>query len=308
MQWWYAQNGKQIGPVEEDALFALAREGKLEPADLVWNSGMGNEWKPASGVPGLFPEPAAAPAATPAAILAGMQAARNAAHAGETPNAQLMAEARQNLSGSWGLGVLLCVVFMLVVVAASMIPFGSVIVTGPMTVGLALCFLSLIRGQAPEFGSLFDGFRSFGPALAAYLLMTLFVFLWLLPCFAAMAGGAVLLYRKTAWSYPGSPGVALVGLGYAAAILGAIVLQLRYSMLFFVLADNPDIGPLDALRTSVGLMEGRKWKLFCLWWRFFGWVLLSVLSCGIGFLWLAPYMTASIARFYDDLLGAETAA
>ena len=39
----------------------------------------------------------------------------------------------------------------------------------------------------------------------------------------------------------------------------------------------------------------------CLWWRFFGWMLLCILTCGIGFLWLMPYMTTSYARFYDDV-------
>ena len=43
------------------------------------------------------------------------------------------------------------------------------------------------------------------------------------------------------------------------------------------------------------------WKLFCLHWRFFGWALLCVLTLGIGFLWLGPYIAMSTAKFYDDL-------
>jgi uncharacterized membrane protein len=48
-------------------------------------------------------------------------------------------------------------------------------------------------------------------------------------------------------------------------------------------------------------MKGNKWKYFCLQWRFFGWALLCVLTLGIGFLWLQPYMMTSSARFYEDL-------
>jgi hypothetical protein len=37
-----------------------------------------------------------------------------------------------------------------------------------------------------------------------------------------------------------------------------------------------------------------------------GWALLSVLSLGIGLLWLMPYMTVSFAKFYDDIKGQVT--
>ena len=46
---------------------------------------------------------------------------------------------------------------------------------------------------------------------------------------------------------------------------------------------------------------GCQWKYFCLQWRFFGWALLCLLTLGIGFLWLVPYIEMSNAKFYDDL-------
>lgn len=54
-------------------------------------------------------------------------------------------------------------------------------------------------------------------------------------------------------------------------------------------------------------MKGNRWKLFCLLWRFFGWFLLGILSFGIGFLWIMPYIQTTIARFYDDLKKEESA-
>jgi len=35
--------------------------------------------------------------------------------------------------------------------------------------------------------------------------------------------------------------------------------------------------------------------------RFFGWFLLCILTLGIGFLWLYPYMQVSFAKFYEDI-------
>jgi uncharacterized membrane protein len=52
-------------------------------------------------------------------------------------------------------------------------------------------------------------------------------------------------------------------------------------------------------------MQGNKWKFFCLGARFFGWILLCVLTMGIGFLWLLPYMSVAFAQFYDDLKPIE---
>jgi uncharacterized membrane protein len=35
--------------------------------------------------------------------------------------------------------------------------------------------------------------------------------------------------------------------------------------------------------------------------RFVGWFLLCILTFGIGFLWLSPYIQVSYAKFYEDL-------
>jgi len=59
--WYYGVGGTRNGPIPWEALVALAREGRIRGADLVWTAGMA-EWQPASTVPGLIPAPAVAPA------------------------------------------------------------------------------------------------------------------------------------------------------------------------------------------------------------------------------------------------------
>ena len=58
---------------------------------------------------------------------------------------------------------------------------------------------------------------------------------------------------------------------------------------------------MDALRKSKEMMDGYKWKYFCLGLRFIGWALLCVLTLGIGILWLSPYVQVSYAKFYEDV-------
>lgn len=60
-------------------------------------------------------------------------------------------------------------------------------------------------------------------------------------------------------------------------------------------------GIIAAYRYSMALMDGRKGDLFCLDLSFFGWALLTVLTAGIGALWLTPYMAVSRAAFYRSL-------
>lgn len=78
MEWFYAKNNQQFGPVTAGELVQLARRGELTPDDLVWRQGM-EHWSGAGRVKGLFegeplsptPEPTAAsnpPSATPKGI------------------------------------------------------------------------------------------------------------------------------------------------------------------------------------------------------------------------------------------------
>jgi hypothetical protein len=53
-EWFYTNDGQQMGPVSIAALRDLAAQGSLQPADLVWTEGM-STWVPANAARGLFP-------------------------------------------------------------------------------------------------------------------------------------------------------------------------------------------------------------------------------------------------------------
>jgi uncharacterized RDD family membrane protein YckC len=61
MAWYYADNGRQVGPVEESALDELVKAGVVRDDTLVWQEGMPN-WQPHSAVRGVRPPPAPMPA------------------------------------------------------------------------------------------------------------------------------------------------------------------------------------------------------------------------------------------------------
>ena len=61
IQWFYARDEQQHGPVNSAELKQLATAGQLAPEDYVWREGM-SQWAPAANVKGLFSEGLPAPA------------------------------------------------------------------------------------------------------------------------------------------------------------------------------------------------------------------------------------------------------
>lgn len=86
-----------------------------------------------------------------------------------------------------------------------------------------------------------------------------------------------------------------------------IIMAFAYAMTPYILVDNPEMKAIDAIRKSRSMMKGHKFDFFYLGLSFIGWILLSILTLGIGLLWLIPYMQTSMAAFYNDLkMEAET--
>jgi uncharacterized membrane protein len=88
-------------------------------------------------------------------------------------------------------------------------------------------------------------------------------------------------------------------------IIPGIITALNYSMTPFILAENPLISPTEAMRRSKEIMRGNRWRLVCLHFSFIGWTVLSILSFGIGFVFLNPYINAATADFYRDITGSR---
>jgi uncharacterized membrane protein len=84
-------------------------------------------------------------------------------------------------------------------------------------------------------------------------------------------------------------------------IIPGIVAGIRYSMSFYVLCDNPDLGALNALNKSKEIMRASKMQLFLLWLSFWGWAVCCIFTFGIGFLWLIPYVTLSVVNLYEEV-------
>ena len=54
-EWYYAQEGRQLGPMSLLQIQGLAAHQILRPTDLVWTAQFGNKWIEAATVPEIFP-------------------------------------------------------------------------------------------------------------------------------------------------------------------------------------------------------------------------------------------------------------
>lgn len=142
------------------------------------------------------------------------------------------------------------------------------IIGGVITLGYARFNLNLVDYTGAEFHDLFSEFERFGDGFCMQLLRAIYIFLWTL-----------------------------------LLIIPGIVATYSYAMTPYILLEHPELSANEAIKQSKQLMSGNKWRLFCLEFSFIGWYILSVLTLGIGFLWLNPYIEASKAAFYRDLVG-----
>ena len=135
-----------------------------------------------------------------------------------------------------------------------------------VAVGYAKYNLDLMDGEEGKAGTLFDYFPQWKTMVKAGLLQAVFVFLWML-----------------------------------LFIIPGIIAALRYSMTNYILAENPEMGAMEAIDHSKELMDGNKWRFFCLGFSFIGWHILAGCVPVIGGLVLLPYTSAANAAFYRDI-------
>ncbi|MBE6903277.1 MAG: DUF975 family protein [Ruminococcaceae bacterium] len=82
-------------------------------------------------------------------------------------------------------------------------------------------------------------------------------------------------------------------------IIPGIVKGYAYSMVPYILADNPQIGAKRAIELSQQMTKGEKGEIFILDLSFIGWYLLgTIVCCGLGTVFVVPYAMSTKAYLY----------
>ncbi len=186
---------------------------------------------------------------------------------------EIRAKAREQLgnnifSNKWLYALVVCLITSAILGLISATGIGALILTGPLTFGLAKVFLNLTRSDEPvKIEDAFSGFTSdIGGNIILGLLIAVFTFLW------------SLLF-----------------------IIPGIVKAYSYSMAFYIKHDNPSYTWQQCIDESRRMMSGNKMRLFLLDLSFIGWIIVGALCFGIGTLWVTPYIEAAHTNFYEDI-------
>ena len=87
-------------------------------------------------------------------------------------------------------------------------------------------------------------------------------------------------------------------------IIPGIVKAYSYRLVPYILSDNPDMQPTEAITKSREMMNGNKWNTFVLDLSFLGWAILGIITLGIVYvLYTQPYICATDAEIYNKLKG-----
>lgn len=90
-------------------------------------------------------------------------------------------------------------------------------------------------------------------------------------------------------------------------IVPGILKSLSYAMTVYVQVEHPDWTANQCIDESCRLMEGNRWRLFCLGVSFIGWYLLLIVASLVPIAgnfaqyFLMPYTLAAISRFYFEI-------
>ena len=93
----------------------------------------------------------------------------------------------------------------------------------------------------------------------------------------------------------------VIFLGFILLIIPGIILSLMYSQVFYILADDPDIGAIEAFNKSEKMMRGHKWQLFMLNLEAALYIFAGIFTLFIWWAWLIPRYSVAIAGFYEEL-------
>ena len=174
----------------------------------------------------------------------------------------------------------------------------TIVIGGAGKLGYAIFNLKLVENKEAEFKDLFSQFHRLGDGFCMNFLVGLYTVLW------------TLLF-----------------------VIPGIIKTYSYAMTPYILAENPGMTATEAITESRRIMDGNKWRLFCLSFSFIGWALLCAtpllialgilvgiavrtmslvtilwiiplsIPLSIGSLFLTPYQEATYAAFYRDISG-----
>lgn len=219
---------------------------------------------------------------------------------------------KSQLKGNWKTPVLVMLVYTIVTMALSFMSefsssMGIYLISTIFLIGLAIWFsvgfanfflrFSETDGKA-KFDDLLVSKKSILKSLGLFALMFVIGIILgfiLVFCMTFIASDAIAAQNISSGMILGIIALAII------VSIPVVILELALAMTPYIFVDKEELGLIDSIKLSIKMMKGNKWNLFVINLSFIGWALLCILTLGIGYLWLGPYIQLTITNFYIDL-------
>lgn len=197
---------------------------------------------------------------------------------------------------AYSMGIALVTIFVFVAIAAAVF---SIFIGMPLHVGKNRAFLENRVGVPGFSGLLFPFKNNYLRIVGGMFTTRLFTVLpFLIAYFVFFVGVAIGASSYTIDIEPLF--IVLVMIMIVAGII-SLVLEYRWRLVPWLLAENPSLTGTEARRISAAVTRGEKWNIFVLDLSFLGWAILALIPLGWGFLLLNPYIEATNAELYTAL-------
>ena len=137
--------------------------------------------------------------------------------------------------------------------------------TMPLSFGYTVYILKFIRKESLDSNEIFKYYSQFIPIVLLNLLTGLFT-----------------------------------TLGLIIFIIPGIIISLMCQQAQYIMIDD-NLEPMDCIKKSKEMMLGYKTDYFLFMLSFTGWILFSILTLGIGLIYVIPYITVCQALYYEEL-------
>lgn len=238
------------------------------------------------------------------------------------PASEIRKEAREALAGKWGKAVCIILVYLAFSFAIGLIEgfagegtalytiidLAYLVISIPLSFGLLISFMKLIRGEEVSNLDFFkEGFSRFGKAWGIYFHTFLRLLLPIICLVLIIILMAVLISFNIVNGNAGlSVGLTLLTVVlYIATLIYVVARAFLYILAYNIGYDNPELSSKACVLKSEALMKGNRGNYFLLELSFIGWALLACLTLGVGYLWLMPYVQVAAICFYERVAKPE---
>lgn len=140
------------------------------------------------------------------------------------------------------------------------------------SLGISQMYLNVTYGDDPKIEDVFSGFKRILPATLLGFLLRLFIALWTL-----------------------------------LLVVPGIIMAISYSMSWYIMCENPDMSVMECIEESKSIMKGHKMEYFVMILSFIGWFMLCIVTLGIGYIYVVPYLNLAKTNFYHRIKNTYSA-